>query len=66
VDGRADTFNQYATLLGDPDLMNQALPSLLAITAADVTEAAAEVMRVDNRVVITYLPDNSDEQEAAA
>jgi predicted Zn-dependent peptidase len=66
VDGRADTFNQYATLLGDPGLINDALPSVLAVTADDVTRAAAEVMRTDNRVVLTYLPDTSAEQEAAA
>ncbi len=33
VEGRADTFSQYATLLGDPGLINEALPSWLAVTA---------------------------------
>jgi predicted Zn-dependent peptidase len=66
VDGRADTFNQYATLLGDPGLLNDALPRLLAVTAADVTKAVSEVMRHDNRVVLTFIPDAPDEQEVAA
>jgi zinc protease len=66
VDGRADTFNQYATLLGDPGLINDALPSVLAITADDVLQVVSEVLRPDNRVVLTYLPDTSAEQEAAA
>jgi predicted Zn-dependent peptidase len=66
VDGRADTFNEYATLLGDPALVQQALPSILAVTAGDVVAVVGEVMRHDNRVVLTFLPDSPDEQEAAA
>ncbi|HVT22792.1 MAG TPA: pitrilysin family protein [Mycobacteriales bacterium] len=66
VDGRADTFNQYATLLGDVHLVNDALPKMLAITADQVREAVAEVMRVDNRVVLTFMPTLTDEQEVAA
>jgi zinc protease len=63
VDGRADTFNQYATLLGDPELLNEALSSLLRVTAQDVVEVAREVLTPDNRAVITFLPDATDEQE---
>jgi predicted Zn-dependent peptidase len=66
VDGRADTFNQYATLLGDPGLVNEALPRLLAVTADDVAKAVSDVMRHDNRVVLTFIPDSPDEQEVAA
>jgi predicted Zn-dependent peptidase len=63
VDGRADTFNQYATLLGDPDLLNEALPAVLRITTDDVANVAREVLTADNRAVITFLPDATDEQE---
>jgi zinc protease len=66
VDGRADTFGQYATLLGDPGLINEALPAWLAVTAADVEAVVAEVLTEDNRAVITFMPDQPDEQEAAA
>ncbi|HWC36724.1 MAG TPA: pitrilysin family protein [Mycobacteriales bacterium] len=66
VDGRADTFNQFATLLGDPRLVNDALPRVLAVTPAQVREVVADVMRPDNRVVLTFVPAVSDEQEAAA
>ena len=66
VDGRADTFSQYATLLGDPDLLNDALPAWMAVSAADVSVVVAEVMKQDNRAVITFIPDAADEQEAAA
>ncbi len=65
VDGRADTFSEYATLLGDPGLVNEALPSLLRVTAQQVTEVIAEVMTRDNRVVLTFLPEAGDEEVAA-
>jgi predicted Zn-dependent peptidase len=66
VDGRADTFNQYATLLGDPRLVNDALPNVLAVTAEQVREVVGDVMRPDNRVVLTFVPALTDDQEAAA
>jgi predicted Zn-dependent peptidase len=66
VDGRADTFNEYATLLGDPALVNEALPTILRVSAEDVKAVVADVMRPDNRVVLTFIPSESDEQEAAA
>jgi len=66
ADGRADTFSQYATLLGDPGLINNALPAWLAVTARDVRRVTAEVMSPDNRAVVTFVPDLADEQEAAA
>ncbi len=66
VEGRADTFSQYATLLGDPELMNRALPAWLSVTARDVAAVAGEVMSEDNRAVVTFTPDLPDEQEAAA
>jgi predicted Zn-dependent peptidase len=66
VEGRADTFNQYATLLGDPELLNDALPAWLAVTADDIVAVAGEVLTADNRVVVTFLPDVADEQEVAA
>ena len=66
VDGRADSFGQYATLLGDPGLLNDALAKWRAVTAEDVVAVTAEVLRPENRAVITFLPDVVDEQEAAA
>jgi predicted Zn-dependent peptidase len=66
VDGRADTFNQLATLLGDPGLINEALPKLMAVTADEVVDVVGEVMRADNRVVVTFVPDMPGDQEEAA
>ncbi|HEX3824457.1 MAG TPA: pitrilysin family protein [Mycobacteriales bacterium] len=66
VEGRADTFSQYATLLGDPGQLNDALPNWLAVTADDIVAVAGEVLSADNRVAVTFLPDVADEQEVAA
>ena len=56
VDERADRPAMFATLFGDPDLINRILPRYLAVTAERVRNAADAVFRQDNRVVLTYLP----------
>ena len=61
VDGRADMFSQLTTLFDDPGLVNTMLPRLLAVTADDVVRAAADVIRPDNRVVLTFVPMTEDE-----
>jgi predicted Zn-dependent peptidase len=63
VDGRADMFSQFTTLFGDPDLVNEMLPRILAVTPDDVKRAAADVIRPDNRVVLVFEPEAA---EAAA
>jgi predicted Zn-dependent peptidase len=63
VDGRADTFSQFTTLFDDPGLVNEMLPRILAVTAADVKVIADEVIRPDNRVVLVFEP---EAEEAAA
>ena len=63
VDGRADTFSQFTTLFDDPGLVNEMLPRVLSVTAADVQAIAAEVIRPDNRVVLVFEPES---QAAAA
>ena len=57
VEERADRLSMFATLFDDPDLINQMLPRYLAVSAADITAAAAGVFRADNRAVVTYLPE---------
>jgi predicted Zn-dependent peptidase len=76
VEERADRLSMFATLFDDPDLINQMLPRYLAVTADDIRSAAAAVFRADNRVVLTYVPeqppadsavvDTAEAQEAAA
>jgi zinc protease len=55
----------YATLFDDPDLINRMLPRYLAVTAADIKAASAAVFRPDNRIVLTYLPDQPPADSAA-
>jgi predicted Zn-dependent peptidase len=57
VEERADRLAMYSTLFDAPDLINQMLGRYLAVTADDIREAAAAVLRKDNRVVLTYLPE---------
>ncbi len=56
VDERADRLSMYATLLDDPGMINRQLDRYLSVTAADIQAAAAEVLRPDNRAVVTYEP----------
>jgi zinc protease len=57
VGGRADTLGRYATQFGDPATVAYRLPQWLAITADDVTEAAAYALKPESRVTLTYLPE---------
>jgi hypothetical protein len=47
----------FATLFDDPDLINRMLDRYLSVTAERIQEVAAAVFRVDNRAVLTYVPD---------
>jgi predicted Zn-dependent peptidase len=67
VEERADRLSMYATLFDDPDLINRMLPRYLAVSAADIQAVCADVFKVENRAVLTYLPaGNADVGEAAA
>ncbi|MFC4019441.1 M16 family metallopeptidase [Micromonospora sp. GCM10011542] len=59
VDGRADTLGRYATQFGDPAKAAERLPAWLAVTAEQIAEAAAEVLAADDRVTLTYLPEET-------
>jgi predicted Zn-dependent peptidase len=56
VDERADRLSMYATLFDDPGLINRMLGRYLAVTAEGIRSAAADVLRPDNRLVMTYIP----------
>jgi predicted Zn-dependent peptidase len=64
VEERADRLSMYATLFDAPDLINRMLARYLSVTPDDIRSAAAAVFRPDNRLVLTYLP--QDEPQDAA
>ena len=53
---KADRLSMYATLFDDPAMINTILPRYLSTTAEQIRDVAADVLREDNRVVLTYLP----------
>jgi zinc protease len=57
VGGRADTLGRYTTQFGDPATAAYRLPQWLAVTADDVTEAAAYCLKPESRVTLTYVPE---------
>ena len=65
VEERADRLSMYATLFNDPALVNTLLPRYLSVTADQIRDAASEVFRADNRVVLTYLPAAADAPDDA-
>ena len=65
VEERADRFSMYATLFDDPGLINRMLPRYLAVTPEMIRDVAAAVFRPDNRVVLTYLPEGTTEDDLA-
>ncbi|MBQ0893481.1 insulinase family protein [Micromonospora sp. U56] len=59
VDGRADTLGRYATQFGDPAKAAERLPAWLAVTADQIAEQAGELLGADDRVTLTYLPEET-------
>jgi len=57
VEERADRLSMYATLFDDPGLINRMLPRYLAVTPEAIMEVAAATFRPDNRLVLTYMPE---------
>jgi zinc protease len=53
---RADKLSQFATLLGDPHLLNSEYDRYAAVTVEDVRRACRVRMGRDNRATLLYLP----------
>ncbi len=56
VEEVADRLSMFAALFDRPELINEQLPRLLAVSAEDIRDVARQVFRDDNRVVLTYVP----------
>jgi predicted Zn-dependent peptidase len=63
---KADRLSMYATLFGDPAMINDILPRYLSTTAEEIQAVCADVFRADNRVVLTYLPAGGEAAADAA
>lgn len=59
VDGRADLLGRYATQFGDPARAAERLPMWLAVTTDRIDAVVAEVLRPQDRVTLTYLPEET-------
>lgn len=53
-DARADLFGGYATLHGDPHLVNTRIVDVCSIVVDEVRDAARTHLRADQRAVLTY------------
>jgi predicted Zn-dependent peptidase len=56
---RADRLSMYATLFDKPGILNDRLPSLLAVTPERIREATEAILVPENRVVLSYVPKES-------
>jgi len=65
VEERADRLSMYATLFDRPAMINEMLPRYLAVTAEAIRDAARAVFRVENRLVLTYLPEGPSADDVA-
>jgi zinc protease len=54
VDSRADALSEYATLHGDPNLINLRLTEIAAVELSDVAAALASHARSDQRATLIY------------
>ena len=57
IDSRADTLGEYATLLGDPHLINTRLADVHAVDADQVSAASRDWFGVDRRATLIYRKD---------
>jgi zinc protease len=64
VEEVADRLSMFAALFDRPEMVNEQLPRYLAITAEDIRDVARQVFRADNRVVLTYVPQEAEQQAA--
>jgi predicted Zn-dependent peptidase len=59
VDSRADSLGEYATLHGDPTLINSRIAEITSIDLADVQGAADQWLRSDQRATLIYRQEES-------
>ncbi len=63
---RADRISMYAQLFGRPEMVNSEVSRYAAVDAGRVRDAMSRTLVSDNRVVLTYLPDEGPEPKPEA
>ena len=58
---RADAISKFATLLGDPALVNEQLDRYREVTAEMVSNFARDTLGADNRASLVYVPRTAPE-----
>lgn len=53
-DSRADLIGCYATLYGDPEVVNRRLDEVRSLTVAEVADAARRYLQPEQRAVLSY------------
>jgi zinc protease len=66
VGERADQLSMYTTLFDDPERINTEVDRYRALTPDDVRRFALEFLQADNRVVLTYVPQDTPARQEAA
>ena len=61
---RADRLSKYTCLFDQPERINTEVSRYAAVDAARVREGMAASLHPDNRLVLTYLPAESEEGAA--
>ncbi|HEU5485673.1 MAG TPA: insulinase family protein, partial [Microlunatus sp.] len=59
IDSRADAFGEYATLYGDPELVNRRLDQIDAVTLEDVHTALRGTLDPQHRATLLYRKERS-------
>ena len=59
MDSRADALGEYATLHGDPNLINTRIDEINAVTLDDIAAAQTRWFRSDQRATLIYRQEQS-------
>jgi zinc protease len=62
VGERANQLSMYTTFFDEPERINTELDSYRAVTADDIRSFAIDYLHRENRVVLTYLPEEQSEE----
>ena len=54
IDSRADALGEFATLHGDPNLVNSRIDDVEAVSPEDIADVMARWFRADQRSTLTY------------